>query len=49
VRIKRTDGSFVVLRDPAVLSDSLVGWEADRERKSALILFAGVTVATFAL
>ncbi len=28
VQIKRTDGSYVYLRDPAVTLDSIVGWEA---------------------
>jgi hypothetical protein len=28
VQIKRTDGSYLYLRDPAVAGDSIVGWEA---------------------
>ncbi len=28
VQVKRTDGSYLYLRDPAVVADSIVGWEA---------------------
>ena len=35
VQIRRTDGSYLYLRDPAVTADSVIGWEAQEWNEGA--------------